>query len=323
MLVLLSLFAGCDREGQLYAAQPNPDYPFLQDLGEFRVISAADQEANLVGTEFLSYADALQEPDDQGRRGVHYGGLGAPEDPSYYGGATFSFEGTGGSVCLVVDPEVVFWNQSQDSTATTSDYLYVDATAPDGDLDLDAGLTAYYTGSPGVEMGDFASAYTDAGGVDHSLDGSACTQIGSQNTPAHAGRSTVEFCTIDTSGRAGVSYTAVLDTFMLPIDDSVVHFATAVFEGSCANLAAGTTNECLLSREAGGALDLTDEEVSEDYCEDPDNQWNVGCLELAFCDTKTKKLNAYCEDHFDDENAPCTDNGVHPPADDEEADIGP
>ena len=71
-----------------------------------------------------------------------------------------------------------------------------------------------------------------------------------------------------------------------------------------------------------GARDIPEDQATDDYCDDPDNEWNYACLEKKFCD-KPKKLNAYCEDHFDDADAPCIDNGVHPPADDadEEADL--
>lgn len=323
LAILLTLLTGCDREGGLYAPQPNPDYPFLQDLGEFRVISEAEQEAHLMGTAFQSWAPELREVDEAGRKGVHYGGLGAPEDASYYGGATFTFTGTGGDICLVMDPEAVFWNQAQAGDVDpTSAYLYVDAVAPDGDLDMDAGLTAYYTGSPGVEMGGFATVYTDAGGVDHTIEASECVQIGSQNNPAHSGRATVEYCTVKTEGRVGVSFTGVLDTFLLPVDDGVVHYAVGVFEGNCSRMPAAVdgVTDCLLSREADGALDIPDEEATDEYCDDPNNPWNFACLEKKFCENRVKRLNTYCEDHFTDDNAPCVDNGLHPPLDDAEAD---
>jgi len=269
---------------------------------------------------FVAYDEALLALDDQGRPGVWYYGLGAPEDPSYYGGATFTFAGTGGNVCVVVDPEAVFWNQAQSPAADTSKYLYVDNTADDGDIDLDVGLSAYYSGSPGVEMGDFEIVYTDAGGVDHSLSYSQCAQAGSVAlSGAHSGRSTVEYCTVNTSGLEGVALTAILNTFLLPLDDGVVHYAAGVFEGSCTNLDAAPDgiDECFLGREAFGARDIPADESDEDYCNDPDNEWNFACLEAKFCES-AKKFNRYCEDHFDDENAPCIDNGVHPPVDDAE-----
>jgi hypothetical protein len=323
--ILLLLAGGCDREGGYYVAVPNADYPFIQDLGEFRVVSVDEQAAAFNADDtFVAYDPALLERDDQGRAGVWYGGLGAPEDPSYYGGATFTFKGTGGSVCVVVDPEAVFWNQAQSPSADTSDYLYVDNTADDGDIDLDVGLSAYYSGSPGVEMGDFELIYTDDGGVDHSLSYSQCSQSGSVSiSGAHSGRSTVEYCTVNTSGLEGVAFTGVLNTFLLPLTDDVVHYAAGVFEGNCTSLVAAPKgiDECFMAREEAGARDIPDEEATEEYCNDPDNEWNYACLENKFCGT-VKKFNAYCEDHFDDADAPCIDNGVHPPVDDAEADPG-
>jgi hypothetical protein len=322
--LLLLLIGGCDREGGYYVAAPNPEYPFLQDLGEFRVVSTQEQ-AGAFGADnkFVAYDPTLLEEDDLGRPGVWYGGLGAPEDPSYYGGASFTFKGTGGSVCVVVDPELVFWNQALSPSADTSKFLYVDNTADDGDIDLDVGLSAYYTGSPGVEMGNFELVYTDDGGVDHELSYSQCNQAGSVTTTgAHSGRSTVEYCTVNTSGLEGVSMTGVLNTFLLPLNDGVVHYAAGVFEGSCSGLVAAPKgiDECFLSRESDGARDIPAEQYTDDYCDDPDNLWNAACLEDRFCNT-TKRLNKYCEEHFDDPDAPCIDNGVHPPADDAEADV--
>ncbi|MSQ00843.1 MAG: hypothetical protein EXR71_02995 [Myxococcales bacterium] len=316
---LILLLPGCDRDGGAFIPVPNPDYPFIQELGEFRVIPVDEQEANVVDRKsFISWGEDLRAEDDAGRKGIHYGGIGAPEDPSYFGGATFTFLGTGGDVCLVMDPETVFWNQALAGDVTTSQYLYVDAVTDDADLDLDAGLSAYYNGSPGLEMGEFEIIYTDAGGADHGLPASECIQLGSQKTPAHAGRSTVEYCTIDTSGRVGVEFTAVLDTFLLPLDDGVINYAVAAFEGSCGELTAAPRgiDECVLSREGGGALDTPEDRTTTEYCENPDNPWNDVCLEAAFC-SKVKDLNQYCVDHFTDDDAPCSDNGVHPPADDE------
>lgn len=315
--MLVSLMAlvltGCDRDGEFYITEPNPDYPFLQNLGEFRVISKEEQ------ADFLSYSDASMADDELGRHGVYYGGLGAPEDPSFYGGATFNFKGTGGTVCVVVDPELVFWNQAQSPQATTSSYLYLDNTDDDGDVDLDVGLTSYYTGSPGVEMGGFELVYTDPSSQDHTISFSECNQSGSiTNSGSHSGRSTVEYCSVDTTSQAGVDFTGVLNTFLLPINDGVVKYAVTVLEGSCTKLTAAPSgiDECFLARETDGAFDIPDEEATEEYCTDPNQPWNPVCLENAFCD-RVKVLNRYCEDHFEDDNAPCIDNGVHPPADDE------
>ena len=303
--LLLSLVA-CDHDGTAYIPQPNADYPFIQDLGEFRVISEEEYGAD----GYTPDSDAARAEDEEGRKGVHYGGLGAPTNLAYYGGATFQFKGTGGSVCVVMDPESVFWNQARAPDADSTKYVYQDLYEDDGDLDLNVGLTAYYTGSPGVEMGDFELLYTDGAGVDHSLAYNECHQAGYYGDDVHPGRATVESCSINTSGKEGISYTGVIDTFMLPIDDNVTHFAVAVFDGACGNF---TVDECLLPREFGPAFD----EDTEVDCDDPDQAWTYTCLEEKYCKT-TKKFNEYCEAHFDDEGSPCIDNGLHPPKDAEQ-----
>ncbi len=310
--VFLLLAVGCDHYGQLFVPAPNPDYPFIQDLGERRVVPASEYGED--GWSPLS--DEAQADDAAGLAGVHYGGLGAPEDPAFYGGATFTFTGTGGDVCIVLDPESVYWIQAWSPQADVNSYRYEDEFADDGDVDLNVGLTAYYTGSPGVSMGDFKLPYTDEAGVEHSLEFNECYQAGYQGDSVHAGRAAVEACTIDTFGRTGVSFTAVLNTFMLPIDDSVVHFAVGVYEGSCSDLAGQRAiDECFYPEEFGPTQESTDNDVSD--CDDEDEVWSYACLEQQYC-AKGRDLNEYCEQHFDDGDSPCIDNGVHPPEDDSE-----
>lgn len=307
--LLLSLsFLACDRTGESFVPAPDPDYAFVQDLGEFRVVTAEEMDAT---EDWSTVSEAARAEDDEGRKGVHYGGVGAPQNLAYYGGATFQFLGTGGDVCVVMDPEAVSWMQAQSPTASSSAYLYEDVFQDDSDLDLSVGLTAYYTGSPGVEMGNFELLYSDAAGVDHSLQFNECIQSGFNNGEAvHPGRAWVESCTIDTNGKQGVSYTGVIDTFMLPVDDSVANFAVAVFDGPCGDY---SVDECLFPREYSGGLD----EKPADDCEDPDGMWTFGCLEEAYCKSP-KRLNEYCEQHFDDEGFICVDNGIRPPRDQEE-----
>lgn len=313
--LLLGWMAGCDHQGQLFVPASNPDYPFLQDLGEFRVIP--EEDAGTANFTLENHPGA----DDEGRSGVHYGGLGAPEDPAYYGGATFTFEGTGGDVCVVLDVESVYWIQAWSPQADTSSFLYEDNYRDDGDIDLSVGLTAYYTGSPGVSMGDFALPYTDEAGVSHEIEFNECFQAGYLGDGVHAGRAAVEYCTIDTFGRAGVSLTAVLDTFSLPIDDSVAHFAVGVFAGDCTAITSSerSLNECFFSQEFGPSQEGTGNVASD--CDDPEQEWSYACLESKYCAT-TRKLNTYCEEHFDDDDTPCVDNGVHEPQDDTEENEG-
>ena len=309
--VFLLLAVGCDHYGQLFVPSPNAEYPFIQDLGERRVIPASEYS----DSEWSPLSEDAQAAGDDGA-GVHYGGLGAPEDPAYYGGATLTFTGTGGDVCIVLDPEAVYWIQAWSPKADANVYRYEDEFSDDGDVDLNVGLTAYYTGSPGVSMGDFKLPYTDEAGVEHALEFNECYQAGYQGDSVHAGRGSVEACTIDTFGRTGVSFTAVLNTFMLPIDDSVVHFAAGVYEGSCSDLAGQRAiDECFYPEEFGPSQEGTDNDVSD--CGDPDETWSYACLEQMYCD-KARDFNEYCEQHFDDGDSPCIDNGVHPPEDDSE-----
>jgi hypothetical protein len=315
-LFLAFALSGCDRMGETFVPTPNPDFPYIQDLGEFRVIPAEEYTASTYGDDGnQAWTADLEEAraDVEGQHSVYYGGLGAPEDPAYYGGATFQFVGTGGSVCVIMDPEAIFWNQARDPKATSQSYLYQDYYADDGDIDMDIGLTAYYTGSPGVEMGDFKLPYTDEAGESHDLEFNECFQSGYLGDSVHSGRASVESCTIDTEGREGVSFTTALHTFMLPVDDSVVHFGVMVLEGKCGDIGFDI-DECAIPREQSEAL--AEESID---CDDPDLPWTYTCLEDKYCKT-VKKFNAYCEEHFDDLEPPtaCIDNGLHPPADEED-----
>jgi len=236
MIALLSLVACADR-----AADFRPeitDVDAVVDVGLIETIPAEVwQDAGFTGTE---------------AEGVVYERLGAPENAGSYGGATVSFLGTGGRVCVVADPEAVFWNISVDADAEGGRrYQYLDNLEDDGDVDLSVGLTAYYTGSPGVEMGDFNAVYDDPAGREHTIAFNECVQVGRfGDLSVHSGRATVEFCEIDTDQRFGIPYTIVLRTFALPHDDSILSYGVAVFEGSCEDLA---PSECTLRDEVSRA----------------------------------------------------------------------
>ena len=70
---------------------------------------------------------------------------------------TFDFVGTGGEVCIWVDPEVAYWSQALSPQPSQIDrkWAFPDNTFDDGDIDLFAGQSVYYTGSPGETIGDF------------------------------------------------------------------------------------------------------------------------------------------------------------------------
>lgn len=282
MLAILGL-VGCLGSGQDFRPQPG-DVPAVYHIGQLQAV-APDEIAEVVDDP-ASFADF-----------VHYGQLGADPDPGVLGGATFEFAGTGGNVCVLIDPEAVYWNYTVEIAAERK-FKYEDIYEDDGDLDLDVGLTAYYTGSPGVEIGDFNAIYTDPAGVDHTLAFNECGQTNIFGVSGiHAGRGTVEYCEIDTSARAGTMFTALVSTFALPLDDSIVNFGAMVVDGSCAEIvtadALGPT-ECVLPNEVGLAEPDGIPESKQWYPE----------IEAEFC-VGPARTNSYCADHLDDDSPPC------------------
>ncbi len=276
LLLTLAGLVGCDSTGRGFRPKVT-DVPSIQDLGELPVIPTDEVPS-----------EGIFPGDLEGQ--IVYGQLGADPDPSVTGGATFSFTGTGGDVCVVLDPEAVYWTRAlQSAELNASGFLYDDNVRDDADLDLEGGLTAYYNGSPGVEIGDFDAIYTDDAGQDHEIQFNECQQYGYSNLPnVHSGRGTPEWCTIDTDQRAGVSFTIVVKTFSLPVEDSIADFAVGVFEGNCDSAQIGP-DECWFNNE----YDLGN---SSDYF--------LG-IEEAYCKRGAEKVNEYCAEHLDDENPPC------------------
>lgn len=232
----------CDRLGRDYLTAPNADWPGVVHLGELPVLGSG---------EFQAEADRIEN--------ITYARIGAPSD-GIYGGATATFTSTGGSVCVIVDPEAVFWNESVAAQGTKEQYSIADNYRDDGDIDIEVGLTAYYTGSPGYEMGDFAAIYEDSLGNEVRLEFNECFMPGYGSTlDAHAGRGAIEYCTIDTSVHPGKSYTVVLNTFSVPLDDGLLDYAVAIVDGACSDIgqASGGLDECLLPAESRDADDLS------------------------------------------------------------------
>jgi len=255
-LLPLVLLAACDRSGT-YLVPVQTDIPPVVELGELYVITP-------------------DEWDDQGTREslVTYAEVGAPE-PGARGGATFTFLGVDDEVCVVMDPEAVFWNESVAYQGGVESYTWSDNYLDDGDLDMSIGLSANYTGSPGIALCDFDGQYTDSLGHTAIIEYDLCEMVGYYSqTPAHAGRATVESCEIDTSGRAGIEYTVVLRTFSLPMDDSILGFGVAVYQGSCENI-----DECTIPREARNHGDEMD---------------GFAGLEQAYC---ANEMSTYCADN--------------------------
>lgn len=235
----LGALAGCDRNGRDLVQRPDEDFAPVIELGELAVISS--DEARII-------ANLGCEAEDGSRRCV-YDQVGTPPAGTR-GGATFTFKGTGGDVCVIVDPEAVFWNQSISPTEANEIYVYPDNTRDDGDLDLFGGLSSYYTGSPGIDLGDFKGFYTDSLGNTIEIEYSECVQVGRLGqTDAHAGRGSPEYCEIDTEMRAGVDYTVVLQTFATPLDDGVLSFGAMVVDGGC-GMGGISVNECTVPNEA-------------------------------------------------------------------------
>lgn len=233
------------------------------------------------------WTDGAFDPADPAS-GVVFAQLGADADPSVVGGATFQFRGNGNPVCVIMDPETVFWSRVLNAGSTG--FEYDDNYTDDSDLDMDVGLTAYYTGSPGVEIGNFNADYTDPSGLTHTLAANECVQTGYNGDAVHSGRGSVESCPISTDQREGVSFTGVIRTFQLPNDDSIANFALAVVEVPGSDRSACTAlsiDECSLRDEHGlGAADERSD-VEDAFCGGP------------------RKLNDYCAEHLNDENAPC------------------
>jgi hypothetical protein len=172
-------------------------------------------------------------------------------------------------------------------------------------MDLFVGLSSYYTGSPGIELGDFQGLYTDSLGRQIEIEYNECTQVGAlDQTDAHAGRGTVEYCAIDTSGLAGIEYTVVSETFSTPIDDGTLSFALLVAEGACTKVAAGAgVTECTLMGESPieGSTDMEiaycESSLAEFCCTHPDL-----CGEdppEGFCDDLVEDgdIAKYCDAH--------------------------
>jgi hypothetical protein len=189
------------------------------------------------------------------------------------GGATASFLGTGGDVCLIVDPQTVWrddWAMGGDGHVTdtsTDNYLH-----DDGDIDLTAGLSADYTGTPGQVMGSFQRTFVDPNGVERSADFNICLMYDRYGlSGASSGRATPEWCTIKTE--EGVSYTAALTTYSVPYDDDRLRFAFQMRAGECPL----TVNECTLR----GDADPIPVEVVVD-----DNTYDYDDLEERYCEPR-------------------------------------
>jgi hypothetical protein len=264
-LFALVLLSACDKSGSYLVPQPTEGIEPVLELGELTVLGEDEWNNEYTRHEVATYAD-----------------IGAPQ-PGDASGATFTFLGTGEKVCIVMDPESVFWNSSVATNNPNENYSYPDNYLDDGDIDMTAGFSANYTGSPGIELGDFYGLYTDSLGNTVEIEYNLCENVDYYgDSPAYAGKAGVEYCEIDTEGREGIEYTVLLKTFSLPIDDSILSFATAVYDGACRNI-----DECTLRYESRDVW-VEGGEVVGSMREGFDE------LEQAYCNNE---MLAYCTEH--------------------------
>ena len=283
-LLFLSLSFACDRDGAELIPETNGDFESVIEVGEVGVMSVTQfnemRNAVLGGANPHEWSDSNTTAD--GKRPCYFGILGQAEI-GVKGGATLTFKGTGDDVCLIVDPETVFWNTAVAATRPDREWRYPDFEEDDGDIDLYAGLSSYYTGSPGLEIGDFKGFYTDSLGNQIEIEYGECTQLDANGTGnAHAGRASVESCTINTYNRVGIEYTMVLESFSIPLDDGALSFGVAAVEGKCTDLG---TNECSLYGESLVATRDQNGEVrrNEDGSISTEVRECTRQLELAYC----------------------------------------
>lgn len=247
--------------------------------------------------------------------GTIYGEIG-PTGTAMQGGATFNFEGTGGPVCVFVDPETAFWNWSVSPKPDVIQqaWNYPDNVYDDGDIDLYVGLSAHYTGSPGVEIGDFIVSHTDDLGNEIPIEFSVCTNIGLLGqVNAHAGRGSPEFCDIDFTD-PGVPYTGLLQTFSTPLDDDRLGFGLVVYDGTCASLIQQITGlppssqndaphalECVIPGESVVPRPIKEGEPT--YCTGAgclDSWAGVAEFEAEFCLGAASDMRKFCRKEADE-----------------------
>ena len=239
-LAALALVGGCDFSGDFLFPGAIEGVPGVLRL------TAEDGEPNLVPFDVQAGCEALTGDDltacnvQNAQDNTIYVELG-PTGDANPSGVTLTFEGTGGSVCIFSDPELVYWNQavSVQGGADVNRWRFPDNSYDDGDVDLTAGLSVYYTGTEGERMGNFAVQYQDSLGNTVPIDLVACTitasVLGGVNPTAHSGRGAPEFCTIANT-QPGVAYTVALEAFSLPPDDNRLMMGLMLADGGCNTL---------------------------------------------------------------------------------------
>ncbi|MCB9672648.1 MAG: hypothetical protein H6734_24435 [Alphaproteobacteria bacterium] len=258
MALALLAVSGCGYDGDFLFHSPTEDAPGVIDLkaqsgGAFEpvelnlaqmtdireqitVLANTDNRTPAQDAELAQLQDDLEALQDDGRAAVlaatTYAEVGPNSEP-FPSGATFEFFGNGGDICIFVDPELVYWPQSVSTISPSAQYRFPDNVYDDGDIDLRVGLSVYYRGTPGLRMGGFEVQYADDLGNGVAIDLVACKPLNDyQNQEPHAGRASVEYCTVRNT-QPGVSYTAALEAFSLPRDDGRLAFGFVVSNGPC------------------------------------------------------------------------------------------
>ncbi|MFT6231249.1 MAG: hypothetical protein ACJAZO_001757 [Myxococcota bacterium] len=211
---LLTVVA-CDYSGDFLFPESAEEVDTVIDLGEIdvAVVTSADDAA----------AAAI------------YGQVSATGDATQ-SGVTYTFTGTGGDVCVWVDPEFLTWNQSVASRGRVNRWAYPDNLNDDGDLDVQVGLAIYYNGSPGEAIGDFAIRYEDSLGNPIEIELNECVIPSMQaSANGHSGRGSVESCTISNT-QPGVSYVVKMSAWSTPLDDDRLGYGLLLADGSCRGL---------------------------------------------------------------------------------------
>jgi hypothetical protein len=262
------VLGGCDYSGDWLFPTPDERVPGVIDLGRLEptTIAKLTEEFPEVDEEQVAYID---EALGQVRSAVRYAEVGATGS-ARIGGVTFSFVGTGESVCIWVDPETVYWSQSVARQGRLSWFSYPDNPDDDGDIDLYAGRSVYYSGTPGAEIGNFTVRYQDALGNEIPVQFNECLITSGEypNGGAHSGRAAPEFCTLASTAR-GDEYTVVLETWAPPRDDNRLGYGLLFVTGDCDQFDEllgnnGVQNdECLITGES------IRPDVDHDYREEP------------------------------------------------------
>ncbi len=255
LLAVLAL-AGCDLDGRTLLQSYDPE------TGQTRPVTVVDLDR-------VDGAPTICTEDDLSACEPYLGELG-PSDigTGTLSGSTLTIQGSGGRVCVIIDPQSVFQDDRMLDPAgveTANPYM-ADFPYDDGDLDMLAGLASYYTGTPGELMGDFVNNFVDDNGVGRRVDLNLCLQEDNHGqTGGTSGRATPEMCSFDTL--PDTPYRIAMYAYSVPVDDNLLKYALVVHQGACP----AVLNECTLrgdrDRPEAGTLPFEVDNVESMFCE--------------------------------------------------------